>query len=305
MPNAALATRVAAAALIVILASGYLVARYVAPHAEPLTFLTVRFAATAGVMAAIAWLAQAPWPSSLREWLNIAVAGVLLQGVMLATVFWSVRQGLPAGVCSLVLALQPLLTGMLAGPLLGERVTARMWLGLLAGLAGAALVLAPRVSGEDALPPAPVAAAFLGLVAISLGTVWQKRTGQTGDLRVSVAVQFLAAFLFTAPLALLLEDLTFDGSGELWLAMSWSVLGTSAAGILLMLWLLRRMPVSAMSSLFYLIPVVAAAMTWLAFDERLAPVQILGMAVAVAGVWLTSLGQARPVAGPPARGTRP
>lgn len=283
-----MATRVAAAAVVLILASGYIVARYVAPHAEPLTFLTIRFAATAAVMALIAWLAGAEWPRTLRAWVDICIAGILLQAIMLATVFWSVREGLPAGVCSLILALQPLLTGLLAGPILGERVSARAWGGLIIGMLGAAMVLAPRIVGDDALPPAPVIAALCGLVAIALGTVWQKRTGQVGDLRVSVAIQFLAAFVFTAPFAFLLEDMRFDASQELWIALAWSVLGTSAAGIMLMLWLLRRMPVSTMSALFYLIPVVAAAMTWLAFDERLSLIQIAGMAIAVLGVWLTN-----------------
>lgn len=288
MINAALATRIAAVAVVIILASGYIVARYVAPHAEPLTFLVIRFAATALVMSVIAGLSGAQWPKTLREWRDIAIAGVLLQGIMLGTVFWSVRAGLPAGVCALILALQPVLTGLLAGPFLGENVTARTWAGLFAGLIGASMVLAPRIIGDDALPPAPIVAAACGLVAISLGTLWQKKNGQTGDLRVNVAIQFMAALIVTTPLALMLEDLHFDGVPELWIALAWSVLGTSAAGILLMLWLLRRMPVSTMSALFYLVPVTAAAMTWLIFDERLTPLQILGMIVAVVGVWITN-----------------
>ncbi|GHE55324.1 peptide ABC transporter ATP-binding protein [Camelimonas fluminis] len=303
MPHPAPAVRLAGAALVVILASGYIVARYVAPHAEPLTFLSLRFAATALAMGVIAVAARAPWPTSVREWRDIAIAGALLQGVMLSGVFWSVRHGLPAGVCALILALQPVLTGLLAGPFLGERVTARAWAGLGAGLVGAGMVLAPRIAGDDALPPAAILAAGCGLVAISIGTLWQKKTGQTGDLRVNVTIQFLAAFVLVTPLALLVEDLHFDGAGELWIAMAWSVLGTSAAGILLMLWLLRRMQVSAMSALFYLVPVTAAAMTWLVFGETLTPVQILGMVIAVAGVWLANRAPravpTRPAAAPP------
>ncbi|MGV2979629.1 DMT family transporter [Camelimonas sp. ID_303_24] len=288
MPHSAPAVRLAGAALVVILASGYIVARYAAPHAEPLTFLSIRFAATALVMGVLAVAARAPWPASVREWRDIAIAGALLQGVMLSAVFWSVRHGLPAGVCALILALQPVLTGLLAGPFLGERVTARAWAGLGAGLVGAGMVLAPRIAGDDALPPAAIFVAGCGLVAISIGTLWQKKTGQTGDLKVNVTIQFLAAFVLVTPLALLVEDLHFDGAAELWIAMAWSVLGTSAAGILLMLWLLRRMQVSAMSALFYLVPVTAAAMTWLVFGETLTPLQILGMVIAVAGVWLAN-----------------
>lgn len=288
MNNAALATRFAAVSVILILASGFIVARYVAPHAAPLTFLAIRFILTALVMALIAMLAGAQWPKTMQQWGNIALAGMLMQGVMLSTVFWAVKHGLPAGVCSLIIALQPLLTGLLAGPFLGEKVTARTWGGLFVGLVGAAMVLAPRFVGDDALPAAPVVAAVCGLLAVSIGTMWQKKIGQTGDLRVNVTIQFVAAALLITPLALLLEDQHFDGAPELWIALAWSVLGTSAAGILLTLWLLRRMPVSTMSALFYLVPVAAAAMTWLIFDEHLTPLQILGMLVAVVGVWLAN-----------------
>lgn len=290
--------RLTGVALVLILASGYIVARYVAPHAEPLTFLSIRFAATALVMAGIAVLARAPWPTTLRAWRDIAIAGVLLQGVMLGTVFWSVRHGLPAGVCALIIAMQPLLASLLAGPLLGERVGARAWCGLIAGLVGAGMVLAPRVIGDDALPAAPVLVALCGLVAVSLGTLWQKKIGQTGDLRVSVAIQFAAAFVLITPLALLMEDLQFDGATELWIALAWSVLGTSAAGILMMLWLLRRMAVSAMSALLYLVPVAAAAMTWAIFGEQLTSLQITGMIIAVVGVWLANRAPRVPAAPP-------
>ena len=75
------------------------------------------------------------------------MAGVLLHGGYLGGVWWAIAQGLPAGISALITAAQPLLTALLAAPLLGERVTTRQWVGIVAGFVGIVLVLAPRLAG--------------------------------------------------------------------------------------------------------------------------------------------------------------
>ncbi len=107
-------TRATPIFFVLLWATGFVVARLVAPHADPLTFLVVRFGLSSLVFAAIAAATGAPWPRSLSAWRNLVVVGVLMQGVYLGGVFWAVRHGLPAGLSALVTGLQPLLTPILA-----------------------------------------------------------------------------------------------------------------------------------------------------------------------------------------------
>ena len=272
-------------------ATGFLVARLVAPHADPLTFLTMRFVLSAAAFAGIAAAAGAAWPRGVRAWRNAAVAGVLLQGVYLGGVFWSVRHGLPAGLSALITGLQPLLTAVLAMPLLNERVSPRRWTGIAMGFAGALLVLSPQLqAGLGGAGAAPLLASGAAMVGMTLGTIWQKRTGAAADLRTGASVQFMAAALVTAPVAWLTEAGRFDGAWQAWAGLAWAVCGLSLGAISLLLLLIKRGAVAGVASLFYLVPPVVAALAYLLFGEALTAVQGAGMALAAAGVAVASRG---------------
>lgn len=283
------ALRLVPGLFVVIWSSGFIVARLVAPHAEPFTFLSLRFLLTVVVLGTVALVAGARWPVGRRGWRNALVAGILLQGLYLDGVFWAVSHGLPAGLTALITSLQPLLAALVAGPLLGERVSRRRWLGIGIGAVGAGLVLVPKVgSGADAVPPAALAACFAATLSLTVGTLWQKRFAAAIDLRTNAAVQFLGAALVTLPLALLLEEGRFDATPPALASLAWAVLGLSVGGVLLLLWLIRREAVAGVSALFYLVPAVSALMAYALFGETLAPVQVGGMVVAVIGVALAS-----------------
>lgn len=273
---------------VAIWATGFLTARLVAPHVEPLTFLAWRFILSAAVFVAIALAFRAPWPSTPRGWRNAAVAGVLMQGVYLSSVFWAVNHGVPAGIAALITGLQPLLTAMLAGPLLGERVRPRRWAGILLGFAGALLVLQPQLRAAGGLLFTPLMMCGVGMTAITLGTIWQKRTGGTVDLRTGAAIQFMGAAVIGVPLALLTEHGKFDGSWQALAGLGWAVLGLSVGATTLLLLLIRRGAVAGVASLFYLVPPVVALAAFALFGEQLSQVQGLGMAVATSGVALAS-----------------
>lgn len=277
--------RAVPAIFVVIWATGFVVARFVAPHADPMTFLTLRCALAASVFTVVAVAAGARWPARPREWFDALVAGVLMQGIYLGGTFWSAKHGLPAGIIALVMGLQPLLTGVLSVPLLGERVSPRRWLGILLGFSGALLVLFPRIGeASSMLPPAATASAFAGMIAITLGTIWQKRTASAADLRTNAAVQFIGATAVLAPLALLTEDLYLDGSVEMWIGLLWAGIGLSVGAITLLLYLIKQGAVAGVATLLYLVPPVSAVMAFFLFGETLVPVQMIGMAIAAVGV---------------------
>lgn len=287
MTKATLLARLAPPLFVVIWATGFIVARIVAPHAEPLTFLLVRYLLAILVLSLLVTVARVPWPRTWREWRNGLVAGILLHGFYLGGVFWSVKHGLPAGISALVAGLQPLVTGLLAVPLLGEAVPGRRWAGIGIGCMGASLVVLPKL-GDGGVPPLALFICLLGMLSITLGTIWQKRTGGAADLRVNAAVQFMGAAAVTLPLVLLTEEGRIDLTLPVLGALAWAVFGLSLGAIGLLLFLIRQGAVVGVATLLYLVPPVAALMAFALFGETLNMVQMVGMGLAAVGVAVAS-----------------
>lgn len=284
------AAAVALPALFVLLwSTGFIGARLGMPHAEPLTFLTLRYLLVLAVMAPLALLLHARWPASRREAGHIAVAGLLIQGGYLGGVFCAIDAGMSAGVVALIVGMQPLLTAAAAGRLLGERVMPLQWAGFALGLAGVALVVWHKMSLQG-MGAASLGLALFALACITLGMLYQKKYCPSFDLRAGVVLQFGAALAVTLPLALAFETRLVDWSGEFLFALGWLALVLSAGTTSLLFRLIERGAATRVTSLFYLTPAVTAVMAWLLFGETLGTTAIAGMAVAVAGVALVNRG---------------
>ena len=291
-PPSGLLQDVGVPALFVVLwSTGFIGARLGLPHAGPLTFLALRFGLAAGLLVLVALATRAPWPRRPAEMGHYAAAGLLVHGVYLGGVYVGISLGVEAGVSALIVGLQPLLTAALAGVLLGERVAPRQWAGLGLGLLGVALVLARKLGQGpgDALGSLACVAALLG---ITIGTLYQKRHGAGMDLRTGSVVQFAAAGLATAPLALLFEDTRVAWNGEFVFALLWLVLALSLGAVSLLYALIRRGAASRVASLFFLVPPCTALIAWPLFGETLGPLALAGMALTAAGVALASRGPA-------------
>jgi drug/metabolite transporter (DMT)-like permease len=125
-------------------------------------------------------------------------------------------------------------------------------------------------------------------LAITLGTVWQKRTGTSLDLRSGTAIQFAGAALVVLLVALATETGRIEPVPAFWIGLSWSVLGMSIGAIALLLVMLRRGAVVGVASLLFLVPPMTALMSYGLFGETLAAIQLVGMALAAVGVALAS-----------------
>ncbi len=285
--------KIAPALFVLIWSTGWIVAKYAfVTGSDPLTFLVVRYALAGLVIAAFAFAVSARWPATPQQWLHGMVSGVLLHAIYLGGVWWVIGQGLPAGLSALIAALQPLLTALLARPLLGERISPVNAVGVVLGLVGVLIVLSPKLTG---LAPGALGdyAVLIGvnvvaMVSVTAGTFYQKRYVATADLRAVTSVQYLGALLATLPAAMLLEPMRVPLTPETLLGFFWSVVVLSIGAISLMLMMIRRGAVSRVASLIYLIPPTAAIQAWLMFGETLTPIQILGNVVTAFGVYLAT-----------------
>lgn len=265
--------------------TGFIGAKLGLPHAQPITFLLLRFTVVLAFMVPIALLFRAPWPTSPWQVAHIAVAGALLHGGYLAGVFAAIRFGMSAGVVSLIVGLQPILTAFAAAPILGERVSLRQWAGLLLGLGGVALVVLNKID-TSRLSALSIGMALLGLVSITGGTVYQKRYCAPFDLRSGSVIQFVAAGLALLPFGIAFETMQAEWIPEFVFALAWLAFVLSIGAISLLTLLIRRGAATTLASMFYLVPPATAVEAWLLFGETLTGIALVGMALAIAGVAL-------------------
>lgn len=283
---------VAPALFVLIWSTGWIVAKYAASFADPLFFLVIRFACAFVLMALIALAFRAEWPRNRAAYGHGMLSGVLLHAIYLGGVWWAVAHGLPVGVSALIAAIQPLITAALAARLGGERLGALQLSGIAIGFLGVMGVIAPKLAGLSAGTleslAGPVLVNVIAMIAVTLGTFYQKRYIASGDLRVVSSLQYAGAFLALLPLALLLEPLRFESRWETWAALAWSVIPLSLGAISLMLMMIRRGAVSRVAALIYLIPPAAAIEAYLMFGETLTVLQIAFMALTAFGVYLAT-----------------
>lgn len=241
----------------------------------------VRYAGVVVLMVLLALAARAAWPRR-RDVLHLAVAGVGIQAGYLGGVWSAVAAGMPAGIAALVVNLQPVLTAVLAGGLGRVQVA-----GLVLGFLGVVLTVGGNLTTEG-VTPTTLGLAVLALLAITLGTLYQKRHVPDFDLRTGQVVQFTASILVTLPFVLAFESFRLEWTPELVGALAWSVLVLTGGGISLLFLMLRRGAAAQVTSYFYLVPGITAIIALIMFGETLGPLAILGMGVAVLGVALAT-----------------
>ena len=253
---------------------------------SPLAFVALRQSLCALVLIALV-LAARPSLDGLRgRWGHCAVAGALVNGVMVLAAHWGmVRVG--AAPMALVQTLHPLLTALLAGPLLGEWLRLRQWLGLCMGAAGVALVVGlAAVDSRAQLDGLAVGAA--GVIALTAGTLYFGRFCRDVPLLPGSAVQFVAAAAVSILATSLFETPRLDWTETAVAAIAWNAGVVSLGGMALYFLMLKEGTAARATANFYLVPGATAVLAWLFLGERLSPYAAAGLIVASAGCRLVA-----------------
>ena len=273
---------------VVVWGSGFLATKVGLQYAPPFTFLTLRFAFGMLLVVPIALAVRPSWPDSCSQWAHVAIAGLLMHAVNLGGSHYAQYMGMSAGIAALVLALQPLVTAVVAGPFIGERLNRLQWTGVLLGFAGVALVVWHKID-LDAMSTASLAAVLIALIAITAGTLYQRRFCPDVDLRAASVVQFAATLMFVAPLAWVVEGFEVRLSWQLLASIGFLVVFASIFAVNALHTLMRRGEATRVTSLLYLTPIIAVALEWLMFGIYPTWLTALGVVVTCAGVALVAL----------------
>ena len=272
-------------AFIFLWASAFVAAKLGLSDAGPFSMLAIRFVIVAFIFASIVILFRAKWPKK-NQILHIGLVGILLHGFYLGGVFFSITKGTAAGISSLIVSLHPVLTCILATLIIKEEIKVDKWIGIVLGFIGVLIVVWPRLGGE--LPLIGFVSCIIALIAISFGTIIQKKYLENMDILGGNTVQAVFAAIFFSILLIFFEPFKFNPSKELIISMTWLILLVSLGAISILMLLIRRGEMSSTASLFFLAPPVSAILGYLVFKEELNASGIVGFIVACTGVWLVN-----------------
>ena len=213
-------------------------------------------------------------------------SGVLFHGFYLGGVFFSISIGMPTGIAALIVTLQPILTNLLSGPLLGEKITLRQWLGVLFGFLGAVLVLGFDIG--SGVPLFGLISTIIALLAITSSTIWQKKLSNNLPLSVSNFYQAIGGCLFHILIIIFFTKPYIDFNKTFILSMSHQIFLVSFGAFTILMFLIKKNSASRTVSIFFLIPPVSALMAWFFLNENLTNIDLLGFLIASIGVYMAT-----------------
>jgi drug/metabolite transporter (DMT)-like permease len=276
--------RFAPALFVLLWSTGFVGAKYGLPYADPFVFLSVRILLAAALLFALAKLMKMPIRIGSTAVVRSGLIGFFLHACYLGGVFYSIAQGLPAGVAAVVTSLQPVLVSVLAVKVLGEKLRTGQMIGLLTGLIGVILVLGPSIDAQ--IPTPAVIAILVALMGSTTATLLQKKMGAGIPLISGTAYQYLFSGCVLGVIAIATQETSITWNLRFTASFVWLVLVLSVGAILLLLWLLNTGSAASVSSLFYLVPPATALEAFFLFGEKVNTQGFLGIGITALGVWL-------------------
>jgi drug/metabolite transporter (DMT)-like permease len=277
-------------ALVVTWSSGFIGAELGSrADAAPLTLLGWRFTVLSGVLVLAALLWRVPRPS-WEAWRRQALLALLCQVGYLVCIFEGVSRGVHGGTAALIAALQPLLVATVAGPLLGERSSLRMWCGMVLGLAGVVVVVSGDLGTTHVawwtylLPTA-------GMLCLASGTVLTRRLHPPEDLFATIMMQSVVTGLALMGAAAVTGQAAPPADAGFWVAVAWLVVLASLGGYVMYVFVNKTRGATVVSTLLYLTPPTTMLWVYVMFGEPVSLLGLVGLLVSAAGVLLVMRGR--------------
>jgi drug/metabolite transporter (DMT)-like permease len=271
---------------ILIWSSGFVVAKYAFADADSLFFLAIRLLLAAAILFLLTAALRQPLLLSRQDLRASLLIGISLHGLYLAGVWYAVELGAPAGLSSVITSMQPIIVSLLAVRLLGEPLTTKQIGGLIFGLLGVFLVVLPKLSKADGFTAESLTFLIIALVGSTIATLLQKKIGHSIPLMIGTTYQFAIAGIAMLAISIARGRTHFELTHTSFWTMTWAVLVTSIAAVLLLLWLLNKGSAAKVSSLLYLVPPMAVLQAFILFGEKVTGIGILGIAMTALGVAL-------------------
>jgi len=271
---------------ILLWSSAFITTKPIIDNSDPFSALAFRFLIVAFGFYLFSLFTKKKILISKKNFFESFFSGVLFHGFYLGGVFFSISRGMPTAIAALIVTLQPILTNALSGPILGEKVTYKQWLGVILGFIGAALVLGFDIGSN--IPFVGLVATLIALFAITTSTIWQKKLSNNLPLSVSNMYQAIGGCCFHLIIIILFANPEINFSKTFIIAMSHQIFLVSFGAFTILMFLIKHNSASKTVSIFFLIPPTSATMAWLFLGEILTLVDLVGFLITSIGVFIAT-----------------
>ena len=271
---------------ILLWSSAFITTKPIVDNSDPFSALAFRFFFVAVGFYFFSLISKNSILINRNNLIESVLSGVLFHGVYLGGVFYSISIGMPTGIAALIVTLQPILTNLLSGPILNEKVTFKQWTGAFLGFIGAALVLGLDL-GEE-IPTFGLIATIIALIAITTSTIWQKKLSNNLPLSVSNFYQAIGGCLFHLLIVIFFTRAFIDFNITFFVAMSHQIFLVSFGAFTILMFLIKKNSASKTVSIFFLIPATSALMAWFFLEESLTVTDLIGFLIASIGVYIAT-----------------
>ena len=271
---------------IILWSSAFITTKPIVDNSDPFTALAFRFFFVAIGFYLFCIYTKQSILINKKNIFESLFSGILFHGFYLGGVFFSISIGMPTGIAALIVTLQPVITNALSGPILGENVSSKQWLGVLLGFIGASLVLGLDVGTN--IPLVGLVATIIALLAITASTIWQKKLSKNLPLSVSNFYQAVGGCLFHCLIITFFVSPYINFTQTFLISMGHQIFLVSFGAFTILMFLIKKNSASKTVSIFFLIPSTSAFMAWLFLNERLTSLDLIGFFIATIGVYIAT-----------------
>jgi len=271
---------------IILWSSAFITTKPIVDNSDPFTALAFRFFFVAIGFYLFCIYTKQSILINKKNLFESLFSGILFHGFYLGGVFFSISIGMPTGIAALIVTLQPVITNALSGPILGENVSSKQWLGVLLGFIGASLVLGLDVGTN--IPLVGLVATIIALLAITASTIWQKKLSKNLPLSVSNFYQAVGGCLFHCLIITFFVSPYINFTQTFLISMGHQIFLVSFGAFTILMFLIKKNSASKTVSIFFLIPSTSAFMAWLFLNEKLTSLDLIGFFIATIGVYIAT-----------------
>ncbi|TDL78430.1 DMT family transporter [Palleronia sediminis] len=269
--------------------SAFTSAKLIVADAPPLWALALRFLISGLLAIGIARALGQSWQLTRAQWRLTILFGLCQNALYLGLNFVAMKT-VPAGLASIIASSMPLLVAFAGWVAMGERLGRVAVAGLVAGFAGVSLIMGTRISGGVDL--FGLSLCLMGVVALAVATLSVRGAASGGNVLMVVGLQMLVGSAILAAVAAATEPLVFDPTPRLALAFAYTTLVPGLAATLVWFMLVRRIGPVRAATFHFLNPFLGVAIASLMLGERIGPLDIVGVAIIMAGILAVQLSRA-------------